>query len=399
MANWKRTMWILWVGVLLCSASYTMSVPFLPLFLLDLGVSGEWVNMWAGIVYSSAFLVGAIMAPIWGAVADKYGKRKMVIRAGLSLAIVYALFAVVQTPWQLVLARLLHGFVGGFVPASMAIVASTVPDKETGWSLGMMQAGTMSGSILGPLFGGVLAELFGMRSSFVISAALIFLATMAVIIWVREQHQTTSKQIFQVYRDLKSAFANRVFVQVLGLLFIFQLSVNIIQPLLTLHITNLRGGVEGSVLTSGIIFSLVGIAGIIASPRLGRLGDRIAYNRILYSCLFGAGLVISLQFWIHNLWLFAMVQFVYGLFMAGVVPTANTIAVKHTTADFRGRSFGLMTSANQTGAMVGPLIGGGLGVFLNIHWVFVATSIILICTGAVVATRFRLPGESARQTE
>lgn len=391
-------MWILWVGVLLCSASYTMSVPFLPLFLLDLGVDEAWANMWAGMVYSAAFLVGAVMAPFWGAVADKYGKRKMVIRAGISLAVVYALFALVQTPWQLLGARMLHGFVGGFVPASMAIVATAAPEKETGWSLGIMQAGTMSGGILGPLFGGILSEIFGMRMSFVIASILIFLATVAVIIWVKEKHQTNSTNVLQVYGGLKVAFTNRVFVQVLALLFIFQLSVNIIQPLLTLHITSLRGSLEGSVLSSGIIFSLVGIAGIIASPRIGRLGQRFEYRKILYVCLITAGLIVSTQFFVYKLWLFAVVQFMFGLFIAGVVPTANTIAVKNTTADFRGRSFGLTASANQLGSMAGPLVGGALGMFVGIHWVFVATGVILVVTGTVVATRFRLPGAATPAT-
>ncbi|GIQ65452.1 hypothetical protein PACILC2_40200 [Paenibacillus cisolokensis] len=131
MQNWKRTMWILWFGVLLCSSSYTMSVPFLPLFLFDLGVEKDSVHLWAGIVHSAAFLVGAVMAPLWGMLADKYGKRKMVIRAGLSLVVIYALIAFVQTPWQLVVVRMMHGLVGGFVPASMSIVASIAPKENS----------------------------------------------------------------------------------------------------------------------------------------------------------------------------------------------------------------------------------------------------------------------------
>ncbi|WP_339205213.1 MFS transporter [Paenibacillus sp. FSL K6-3182] len=389
MEPWKRTMWILWFGVLFCSSSYTMSVPFLPLFLFDLGVPESSVNLWAGIVHSSAFLVGAVMAPLWGMLADKYGKRKMVIRAGLSLAIIYALIAFVQTPWQLVGVRMLHGFVGGFVPASMSIVASVAPKEKLGWSLGMMQAGTMTGGILGPLFGGLLAEAFGLRRSFVVAAFIILAATVAVIVWVREGKADTSEGAATGTKKEKPityrmAFRNRALMSMLLLLVIVQLSINMIQPLITLHIAKLQGGLQGAELSAGFVLSLIGIAGILASPVWGRLGEKKGFYRILVVCLFCAGSIISMQFFVQQLWLFAIVQFVFGLFMAGIAPIVNTLVVQSTDEQFRGRSFGLTTSANQFGAMLGPLIGGLLGLAVGIHWIFVATGMIMAAAGVSV---------------
>ncbi|MCR2806127.1 MFS transporter [Paenibacillus soyae] len=394
MQSWKRTMWILWFGVLFCSSSYTMSVPFLPLFLYDLGVDKSSVNLWAGVVHSSAFLVGAVMAPVWGMLADKFGKRNMVIRAGLSLAVIYALIAFVQTPLQLVGVRMLHGFVGGFVPASMSIVATIAPKEKLGWSLGMMQAGTMTGGILGPLFGGLLAEAFGMRKSFIVAAVIIFAAALAVVIWVREGASAPGRESSEkkpkpsqpiTYR---MAFRNRALIHMLLILVIFQLSINMIQPLLSLHIADLQGGDKGAVLSAGFVLSLIGIAGIIASPVWGKLGERKGYYRILVLCLMCAGTVICLQYFVESLWLFACVQFVFGLFMAGIGPIVNTLMVQSTDEQFRGRSFGLTASANQFGSMLGPLLGGLLGLFLGIHWIFVATGVIMAATGiAVLAKR------------
>ncbi|MCA0757352.1 MFS transporter [Paenibacillus sp. N4] len=392
MQSWQRTMWILWFGVLFCSSSYTMSVPFLPLFLFDLGVEKDSVNLWAGIVHSSAFMVGAVMAPLWGLLADKYGKRKMVIRAGLSLSVIYALIAFVQTPWQLVGVRMLHGFVGGFVPASMSIVASVAPKEKLGWSLGMMQAGTMTGGILGPLFGGLLAEAFGLRRSFVASAIIILAASVAVIFWVKEGkpaadgEAAVKKEKPITYR---MAFRNRALMSMLLLLVLFQLSVNMFQPLMSLHIAELQGGLQGAVLSAGFILSLIGIAGIVASPVWGRLGERKGYYRILTVCLLSAGTVVSMQFFVQDLWLFAIVQFIFGLFMAGIGPIVNTLVVQNTDEQFRGRSFGLTTSANQLGSMLGPLIGGLLGLALSIHWIFVATGAIMAGAGLSVLLKRR----------
>lgn len=402
MQSWKRTMWILWFGVLFCSSSYTMSVPFLPLFLYDLGVDKSSVNLWAGVVHSSAFLVGAAMAPLWGMLADKFGKRKMVIRAGLSLAIIYALIAFVQTPLQLVGVRMLHGFVGGFVPASMSIVATIAPKEKLGWSLGMMQAGTMTGGILGPLFGGLLAEAFGMRKSFIAAAVIIFAAALAVIFWVREgsggpsRKEPAGKKQKITYR---MAFRNRALIHMLLILVIFQLSVNMIQPLLSLHIADLQGGEKGAALSAGFVLSLIGIAGIVASPIWGRLGERKGYYRVLVLCLLCAGTVVCLQYFVETLWLFACVQFVFGLFMAGIGPIVNTLMVQSTDEQFRGRSFGLTASANQFGSMLGPLIGGLLGLFLGIHWIFVATGIIMAATGVVVLTKRRRERAAAAQAK
>ncbi|RIX53097.1 MFS transporter [Paenibacillus nanensis] len=400
MENWKRTMWILWFGVLFCSSSYTMAVPFLPLFLYDLGVDKGSVNLWAGVVHSSAFMVGAIMAPLWGMLADKFGKRNMVIRAGLSLAVIYALIAFVQTPWQLVGVRMLHGFVGGFVPASMSIVATIAPKEKLGWSLGIMQAGTMTGGILGPLFGGLLAEAFGMRKSFIAAAVIIFLAAIAVLLWVKEgkgqrQSGATSKKDSAPV-TYRLAFRNRALIYMLLILVVFQLSVNMIQPLLSLHIADLQGGEKGAVLSAGFVLALIGIAGIIASPIWGRLGERKGYYRILVFCLLCAGTIICLQYFVEALWLFALVQFLFGLFMAGVGPIVNTLMVQSTDEQFRGRSFGLTASANQFGSMLGPLLGGLLGLFLGIHWIFVATGVIMFAAGLAVFAKWR-GSDAARQ--
>jgi MFS transporter, DHA1 family, multidrug resistance protein len=391
-------MWILWFGVLLCSSSYTMSIPFLPLFLFDLGVDQESVNLWAGFVHSAAFFVGAFMAPLWGTLADKYGRKKMVIRAGLSLAIIYALIAFVRNPWELIVVRMLHGFVGGFVPASMSIVASVAPKEKMGWSLGMMQAGTMTGGIMGPLFGGLLADWFGQRMSFIVAGAVIFVASFAVIFWVKEGKTAATGKKTSMREDFRMVFHTKLLMKLLLLLLLFQLSMNMIQPLLALHIANMQGSLEDAALSSGFIFALIGIAGIIASPLWGKSGERKGYALVLALCLLGAGAVISTQYFVNSLWLFTTIQFVYGLFTAGVVPTVNTLMVRSTPDEFRGRSFGLTTSANQLGAMIGPLIGGGIGLALNIHWIFVTTGFILACAGAAVASGMLSVRQESKRT-
>jgi MFS transporter, DHA1 family, multidrug resistance protein len=172
--NWRINLWVLCASVVLTSASYTMIVPFLPVYLLELGVSEQDVAMWSGAVFSISFLVGAIMAPIWGKFADKNGKRLMAIRAGLGLAIVYFLGGIVTDPAQLLGVRILQGFANGFLPASLAIISSSAPKEQLGFSLGIIQTGQIIGGVLGPLLGGSLAHVFGMRASFFVAGGWFF---------------------------------------------------------------------------------------------------------------------------------------------------------------------------------------------------------------------------------
>jgi DHA1 family multidrug resistance protein-like MFS transporter len=266
----------------------------------------------------------------------------------------------------------------------MAIVASVAPQKRMGWSLGMMQAGTMAGSIFGPLLGGVLSTLFGMRTSFIVSSLIIFVAAMAVVLWVKEEKQERANVASRIADDLKTAFYNRPLLLMLGLMLVLQCSINMIQPLLSLHIVNLHGKMEGVVLSSGIILSLIGLAGIIASPFWGRAGERFGYQRILTICLLLAGSVAIIQNSVYQLWLFVMVQCLFGLFVAGIPASASTIIVQSSALNFQGRAFGLTTSSNNLGAMFGALLGGIIGSSLNTHWIFLVAGLLLIVLGVFV---------------
>ncbi|MGZ4106118.1 MAG: MFS transporter [Tumebacillaceae bacterium] len=380
MESWRRNLWILWFGVILSAGSYTMVVPFLPLYLLKLGVDNDSVKMWSGVVFSITFLVGAIMAPVWGSLADKYGKRQMVIRAGLSLVLVYALGAIVQNPWEMLGVRVLHGLVSGFVPASIAIVATNTPEEHMGWSLGVMETAGATGSILGPLIGGGLSAVFGMRLSFVVASVMILFASLLVWKFVVEENFVKGKPKSRIADDLKEAWHNRPLMQMLTLLVVVQIAFVILQPLLTLYVADMQGGTEGAEFASGIVFSVAGIATCLAAPQWGKIGQKRGYILTLLLGLFFAGGLNMMQVFTHNIWSFSVVRFLSGLFIAGVLPAINAIIVDRTEPNFRGRAFGLATSANQVGAMIGPLIGGWLGGWLGIQFVFVLTGVMLLAT-------------------
>ncbi|MDU2065698.1 MAG: MFS transporter [Sporomusaceae bacterium] len=388
MVLWRKNLWALAVGVALSGSSYTMLIPFLPLYLLDIGVDSAEVNLWSGLLFSVTFLVAAIMAPYWGRRADKTGKRRMVLRAGFCLAIVYFMGAFVRGPIDLLIVRILQGFANGFVPAAMAIVAGTTPRDKLGSSMGVMQTALLCGGIIGPLLGGFLSHFFGMRMSFVIAAVIIFLDTLSVAFLVTEPSMSKAPSGGTILDDLKTAVSNRRLLKVLALLLLVQMVTMVLQPLLTLYVVELQGSLSGAVLTSGIVYSLAGIAGAIAAPTWGKIGQRSGFLRVLFLTFCGAGLFNASQFFAATIYQFACLQFLFGLFVVGVFPAINTIAVTSAPKEFQGRIFGLTTTANQLGSMLGPLVGGFLSSLVGIRPVFLFTGALLFTIGLAVAWRY-----------
>ena len=392
--SWKKNLVVLWAGVFLACASYTSCIPFLPVYLLkELHVPQDQVNFWSGLVYAVTFLGSAVMAPYWGAWADRVGQRKMAIRAGFGLALTYMLGAIVQTAPQMLGVRILTGLISGFVPASLSLVSSTLPRDKLGWGMGWMQSAIASGSILGPLMGGYLAVWFGMRMSFYVGAGSLFFAAMMVVFLVRdlpftkEQH----REQMHVVHDIKLALHNRGLLYVMFMFFLVQTCTMAIQPLITLYVGELMGGAgDASVTMSGWIFSLAGIAGIIAAPFWGKRGQQCGFVRILCLVLCCAGCVNLCQVFVSSIWEFAAIQFVYGLFLAGAVPNINSTLVEVTPQEMRGKAFGLTTSAQQFGGVAGPLLGGFLGNYMPTRYVLFSTGVVLLSAAAYTfASRLR----------
>ena len=234
--NWKKNLIVLWIGVFLGCASFTACIPFLPVYLLtELQVPQDQVNFWAGLAFAATFMAATVMAPYWGAWADRVGQRKMAIRASLGLATTYMLGALVQTAPQLLCVRFLTGLISGFIPASMSLVSSTLPKDKLGWGMGWMQAAIASGNILGPLLGGYLSAWFGMRTSFFAGSGCLFFVSLMVIFLVRDIPigKETARQEMHIVRDMKLALQNRGLLYVMFMFFLVQTCIMIIQPLIT----------------------------------------------------------------------------------------------------------------------------------------------------------------------
>lgn len=399
METWKKNLWILWFGSFIVSSSFSMVIPFLPLFLVELGVTRH-IEFWSGLLFSSAFLAGAIASPFWGAVGDKYGRKPMIVRAGLVLFVIYVLMAFVTNEYQVLALRIMQGLLSGFIPGAIAIVGTNTPEHRVGYALSTMSTATATGSIMGPMIGGTLASLFSNRMAFGLAGMLCLLATLLVLFTVKEEKFVPSKERVSVVNTFKVMGHNRGLMTVLVLMLLTQFSVMTIEPVLTLYIAEIGGHSQHTSMIAGFVFSIVGVASILFASRWGRLADKIGFQKVLLIGLLAGGIGSLAQMLFSNIWAFSAIRFAYGAFFCAVFPALNGLVVQHTTSQFRGRAFSLSQTASQLGGMAGPLAGGIVSGMFNIHSVFLMTGVLMLITTAITYWTVRsnrlTPGAAAQ---
>lgn len=386
--NWKIVLALLVSFALLMSSSYTMLIPFLPIYLdKELGASRESLSMWSGLVFAISFAISAFAAPLWGKLSDKMGKKPMIIRSSVLIAVTYFLAGIVTTPFELFLVRAFQGVAAGLWPACLVMLSAYAPKKKLGFAMGLMQSANITGSILGPLLGGILATSFGMRNSFFIGAVALSLISITTILFIKEPpKQESTDPVNQKAPGYLSLLKDKNLLILLFVVGFTNFVIMQIQPIVALYVEKLNQSSHDVMILSGLVLSLGGFAGAIAAPIWGKAGQKHGFYKTLTLSLIVAGNLIAMQGLPNVLWLFALMQFVCGLAFSGIFPSANSILVLFTPSNIRGTGFGLLFSAQMVGGAIGPIIGGFLVTFLSFNSVYFASGSVLVVLGLYLIT-------------
>ena len=368
---------------LMMSSSYTMLIPFLPIYMQsELGATADNVSLWSGVTYAITFAISAFVSPIWGKLSDKMGKKPMIIRASFLLAITYFLGGIVRTPFELFLVRAFQGIASGLWPACLVMMSACVPKNKIGISMGLMQSANICGGIIGPLLGGILATAFGMRNSFYVGAVALSLITVTTILFIKEPPVAPEKEINKAQNTSYLTFIKDKNILILLLcVCMTNLVILQIQPIVSLYVQQLSHNSDKAVLLTGFIMSLGGIAGALASPLWGKTGQKVGFYKTITIAFISAGLLVSLQGVPNSLVLFGLMQFLCGLGFSGIFPSANSILVLLTPPSSRGMGFGSLFSAQMIGGALGPVIGGVIVSFMSFNTVYIISGSILFVIG------------------
>lgn len=373
---------MLWLATFLVSASWTQVIPFLPLFLSQLGVT-ENLNFWSGLAVSAHFITGMIMMPVWGKLGDRFGRKPMLIRAGLSLSVIYFLTSLSTEAWHVVAARLANGALTGFIPMSISLVGTNTPPQYSARYVASVQTSSAIGTIVGPVIGGTLAGIFGVRGSLQASAALVFISALLAIFFVQERRKPEGGAPTTLAADFRAAFRMPVMGMVLFISLLGQAASMSIQPVLVLQVESMLGQ-ESSAFWSGVILALPGIAFALSATRWVALLDDMPAHQVLTMAFVGTGAGYILSGLVNSIWLFVPLFFAASVFVAAFRPLAAALITQRVDADFRGRAFGLQSSATTMGGFVAPLFAGVVADFLGRSAVFVVMGALLLLSPVVV---------------
>ena len=387
-----RNVWIITASMTVLAICYTMIIPFLPIYLLELGVPKDDVALWSGLVFGITFLIAGIMAPIWGKIADNKGKKRMALRAGFAIAVSYVLIGMVSNEYELLLGRAFVGFANGFYPAAMTMVSLSVDEKQVGRALGIFQTGLILGNVVGPFLGGAIESIVGMRPVFYVSGIAVLIDTLAVLFFVKEPKlqsagDTGKAQSAQptkstsLREDFKAVREQPVLVRLLWIFFFMQCAIMMLQPILSLYVGDMQGTMEGAAIISGTILSIGGLAGSLTTNLWVRLGERRGYFRTISYCMLGSGVVLLLQSLPVGIWWFGVLQVLIGSCIVGINPSLSAAVTLNTDPSFRGRMFGMTTTAQQFGSMVGPVFASIVSTYIGISYVFSITGLLLLYMG------------------
>ena len=366
-----------------------MVVPFMSLFVEELGVRGHMVDLYAGIAVSSSAMTAAFLSPVWGSLADKYGRKPMMIRTALAMTFTMGGMAFVPSVFWLIVLRLLNGIFAGYVPNSTALIASQAPKQYSGYALGTLSTGVVAGTLMGPLLGGYVAETIGIRNAFLLVGFFLFIVTILTIFYVKEDFKPANRDRQLATKDLLAELPHK---SILFALFVtsmvIQMAAQSISPILTLYIRSM-GQVDNLMFVSGLIVSAMGISSILSSSQLGKLGDKIGNHRLLLLALLYSFLIYLFCAWANTPWELGFLRFLFGLGTGALLPGVSSLLNKLTPKEGISRIFSYNQTFFYIGGVLGPLMGSAIAVSFSYHWVFYMTAGLVLLNFVLLFICFR----------
>ena len=373
METWKRTVYISLVCVFCTAFGVSQLAPILPLYFHDLGVqTPEAMSLWSGLATGATYIIVCLAAPFWGRVADKKGRKITLIRSSFGMALYNILIAFQTTPEGVVLIRLVQGLVSGFYSASITLIASESPIERTGWALGLLASANLAGSLIGPLLGGYIADTVGIRNDFIIVGALMGLAGVLATIFIHENYVPQPNPEKLSIRKLKEQIPE--FNSIVALCvasFIYAICIMSLQPVISVYIKGIvPSDTENLAFIAGAVFSAMGIAQLMSSSPLGKLVDKIGPRKVLVVSLIYVGILNIPQAYVTDVYQLAIIRFLQGFGLGGMLPALNTYLSSKTPREFTGQVFSYNQSCLFFGYFLGSVGGASLMAWLGFTTLF-----------------------------
>jgi DHA1 family multidrug resistance protein-like MFS transporter len=403
--SWQRNLAALWIGELIALSGFSVTIPFLPYFVQELGVSGvDRIAFWTGLVASAQATTMALIAPVWGMLADRYGRKIMVARAMFGGAVVIGLMGLSQNVVQLVILRAIQGLLTGTVSAATALVASNTPPERRGYAIGLLQMSIYLGSSVGPLLGGLVADSLGYRAAFWTTSGLLILAGVLVSTVVREQftppeeEETTASRKPHLWDGVLLVLRTRALLGLFGVRMLMNVAFGVIGPILPLFLQTIAAPGAKIASLSGTISGLASAAGAGSAIVMGRISDRAGPRRVLLSCGALAGILFGLQAWVQTPVQFALLRVLASVATGGIVAAASNLLAALAPQNRFGAVYGVNTSILAAASAVAPMLGAALTASWGLSSAFLGAAGLYGLATVGVATVLPRRGKGAQSS-
>jgi DHA1 family multidrug resistance protein-like MFS transporter len=396
MHDWNRSYKAIWIAEFIAIAGFATTTPIVPLYFRELGMTDTAsLNFWTGLTHTGASLAMAFFAPIWGSLADSYGRKLMLLRAMFGGALLIGLMALATEPWQVAVLRTIQGALTGTVAAANVLTASLVPTAQLGYRLGLMQMAIYLGNSIGPLFGGVVGDAFGYRYNFLATGLILSSAGFIILGFVREDFTPKPRSgsiLRNAIPDLSPLKQVPVLASLMGVLFLVQFANSVTVPMLPLFIVQLSANAQAVGSMSGLIIAASSMSGALAAGLIGKVSGKVGYAKTLLFCLGGAFLFYLPQGLIQAPWQLLVLRMGSGAFLGGTMPSVNALIATSCAKDRQGATFGLSSSISSMGMAIGPAVGAVVATAAGYRSVFFVTTLALGLVGVLIGKNIRRPG-------
>ncbi len=383
---WRRNLWILLIAQSVVMIGISAAFPLLPLYVRELGITElRQAQQWSGIIQAAPFLVAVFAIPLWGTLADRYGRKLMVLRAVLGLAIVTGLMAIVQSVEQLLVVRLLQGALTGFIASVLALITATVPPQYAGYAISMHQGSIAAGAMVGPLIGGALADLVSIRSVFLLVACLALVSTGIVLIGVREppMRLATTAGVPALRQNFRYALRKRRILQLLVMTVLAQAGIVFTVPIFPYYLEHLGATPHWLATITGVMLGVTGFFLAAMAPFWGRRIDRSGPHRVLRITIPAGALAVAAQGIVPSYWWILPFRVWIGIFLAGVIPALYAALNRCVPQERKAGIMGIGSSATLLGNLIGPLASGWIAATWSMEACFFVAAFLLFCVLAL----------------
>ena len=386
MVHWKRNLVVLWVSQFLSIMGFTFALPFAPYYIQSLGVTDpDRLKLWVAAFAAAAPLSLAVFQPVWGWMADRYGRRPMLLRANLGAAVFLCLMGTVTGPGMLVAVRCLQGVLTGTMAAAQTMLVAQTPREHNGFALGALSSGVFSGAMAGSALGGVFADAFGYRGAFFVASGLVLLAAVLVVFGTQEHFVRPPSRAERVRQGRATGLASlRPVLTVLLLIAFVSFVRRFDTAFVPLLVQEIHGGVQGAARWTGALFALGCLAGFAAGMVFGRLADRV--NPVwlgVWAALCGGAFMLP-QAFMHSFPPLFVARFGMAFFAAGLEPIFLAHLSRRTPEDEQGFVFGWAATARALGWAGSPLLAGLAAYGLGVRGIFFIGAVLFVILAGVI---------------